>query len=76
MELYKIAKSLLQSELARKLTRNAGVQFLRRDAKFAKSSVFNGISAKNIAIMMNTTFGRGENPLFNGCALLASLALF
>jgi len=67
---------LLQSELARKLTRNAGVTIAEEGCRIREIERFQRyFTVENISIMVYNfnTFGRSENPLFDGCALLISL---
>jgi len=67
--------SVLQRELALQLTRNIGIAILEEGCGIREIEHFQRFFAKNIAIIVYnfSNFGRGENPLYDGRALLASL---
>ena len=66
---------LLQSELARELTRNAEDTNPEERYGIREIERFQHLAVENIATMVYnfSIFERGENPLFDSCALLASL---
>jgi len=68
--------SVLQRELALQLTRSAGIAIPEEGCGIHEIERFQRfLAAENIAIIVYnfSTFGRGENPLYDGRALLASL---
>jgi len=72
----KYRNSVLQRELALQLTRNAGITISEERCGIHEiERVQRFLTAENIAIIVYnfSTFGRGENPLYDGRALLASL---
>jgi len=66
---------LLQSELARELTRNTEDTNPEERYGIREIERFQHLAVENIATMVYnfSIFERGENPLFDSCALLASL---
>ncbi|KYN10288.1 hypothetical protein ALC57_17585 [Trachymyrmex cornetzi] len=68
--------SSLQSELAKELTRNAGVTIPEQGCGTCEIELFQRyLATENIAIIVFnfSTFGRGENLVYDGCTLLDSL---
>ncbi|XP_070171517.1 uncharacterized protein [Polyergus mexicanus] len=68
--------SPLQREFALQLTRNAGVTITEEGCGIPEIDRFQRyLAADNIAIVVYnfSTFGRGEKPMYDGIALLASL---
>lgn len=67
---------MLQRELAQQLTRNAGVAIPEEGCGIREIELFQHYFVRdNIAIVVYNfnTFGRGEKPLYDGTAILASL---
>ena len=68
--------SLLQRKLAEELTKSTGITIPEEGCGIREIEQFQRILAtENIAIMIYNfrTFGRGENPMYDGCSLLSSL---
>ncbi|KYN19310.1 hypothetical protein ALC57_08361, partial [Trachymyrmex cornetzi] len=69
-------RSSLQRELAKELTISAGITIPEEGCGIREIEQFQRfLAAEHITIIVYnfSTFGRGENPLYDGCALLSSL---
>ncbi|KYQ50576.1 hypothetical protein ALC60_10334 [Trachymyrmex zeteki] len=69
-------RSSLQRELAKELTISTDITIPEEGCGIREIEQFQRfLAAENIAIVVYnfSTFGRGENPLYDGCALLSSL---
>ncbi|KYN21601.1 hypothetical protein ALC57_06024, partial [Trachymyrmex cornetzi] len=75
-EFVRQQRSSLQRELAKELTISAGVTIPEEGCGIREIEQFQRfLAAENIAIVVYnfSTFGRGENPLYDDCALLSFL---
>ncbi|KYN16237.1 hypothetical protein ALC57_11507, partial [Trachymyrmex cornetzi] len=69
-------RSSLQRELAKELTISAGITIPEEGCGIREIEQFQRfLATENIAIIVYnfSTFGRGKNPLYDGCALFSSL---